>query len=250
MRKNWIINRVMPVMAAMAMLLPPLSALAQECPQHSTTGAAKASSPRTIEGSLIYHDGLRQWFELRLDQPQCGQSSVQLMTLENSGIAFETLRGCRVASTGPLYFSPTDYYSFDVYQTVERIEPVGACTRQPPFPDYSKLRPDKALRRYRVDMHFEYAPGDHQIMFHITSAGKELRPWQAYARLLLTGGLVLYGTCVEGFVVESVFGTPEAKPSHFDIPRTKEDRAAFNPESAAASGKRDLRLGYTCVRDR
>jgi hypothetical protein len=36
---------------------------------------------------------------------------------------------------------------------------------------------------------------------------------------------------------------------HFDEPRTPEDMAAFDPESAAAAGKTDLHLGYTCIRE-
>jgi hypothetical protein len=93
-------------------------------------------------------------------------------------------------------------------------------------------------------MYIKYVPGDHPITFRITSSGRDLNPWQAYASYLLTGGFVLYGHCGEGFVVDRVFGAPEAKPSHFD------DMAAFDPESAAASGKTDLYLSYTCVRDK
>jgi hypothetical protein len=65
---------------------------------------------------------------------------------------------------------------------------------------------------------------------------------------MLTGGFVLYGHCAEDFVLDKVFGTAQAKPSHFDEPRTPDDMAAFDPESAAASGKKNLHLGYTCVR--
>jgi hypothetical protein len=99
-------------------------------------------------------------------------------------------------------------------------------------------------------MHVNYEPGDHPIVFRVTSAGKELRPWQAYASYSLTGGFVLYGHCGDGFVVDGVFGTPEAHPGHFDDPRSAGDMAAFDPESASAAGKKDLQLGYTCVRER
>ena len=66
--------------------------------------------------------------------------------------------------------------------------------------------------------------------------------------LMLTGGFVLYGHCGEGFVVDDVSGTAEARPMHFDEPRNPADMAAYDPESAADAGKRDLHLGYTCVR--
>jgi hypothetical protein len=48
-------------------------------------------------------------------------------------------------------------------------------------------------------------------------------------------------------MVDKVFGTPEAHPSHFDR-EAPGDMAAFDPESASASGIEDLHLGYTCVR--
>ena len=64
----------------------------------------------------------------------------------------------------------------------------------------------------------------------------------------MTGGFVLYGHCGEGFVVDTVFGTPEARPSHFDEPRSETDMASFDPETAAAHDVWDLHLGYTCIR--
>lgn len=226
------------------------TALAQECPQTNLTGPTVASEVRMLVGRLIFHDGIRKWFELKLDQPQCGQTSIQLVRGERDWTPLEVLRGCRVRSKGALDFSGTGYYSLDTYQSVDQIEPVGACARQSPFPDYSKAKPNKSIRGYRVDMHVNYRPGDHPIIFRASSAGRTLRPWQAYASYSLTGGFVLYGHCGEGFVVNKVFGTPEAKPSHFDEPRTSDDMAMFDPESAVAAAKKDLHLGYTCVRNR
>ena len=208
------------------------------------------SEVRTLEGQLVFHDGIRKWFELRLDESQCGQASVQLVRGERAWTPMEVLRGCRVRSRGALDLSPTGYYSLNVYQDVQVIESVGKCERQSPFPDYSKAKPDKAIGAYRVDMRVNYELVDHPVVFRVTSAGKELRPWQAYARYILTGGFVLYGLCGDGFVVDKVFGTPEARPNHFDDPRSSGDMAMFDPESAAAAGKKDLQLGYTCVRNR
>ena len=206
------------------------------------------SEVRALEGQLVFHDGIRKWFELKLDEPQCGQASIQLVQGERAGTPVEVLRDCRVRSRGAIDFSPTGYYSLGMYQDVRVIELVGKCAQQSPFPVYSKAKPDKAIRAYRVDMHVNYEPGDHPVVFRVTSAGKELRPWQAYASYYLTGLFVLYGLCGDGFVVDKVFGTPEAHPGHFDDPRSSGDMAMFDPESAAAAGKKDLQLGYTCVR--
>ena len=231
-------------------------ALAQQCPQTNPTGPPIASEVRMLEGRLIFHDGIRQWFELKLDQPQCEQGSIELVrgarnwTAGHSWVPLEVLRGCRVTSIGAIDFSPTGYYSLRVYQAVEKIEAIGVCTRQLPLPEYSTAKPDQAILRYRVDMRVDYSPGDHPVVFHVSSSGKELQPWQAYSSYLLTGGFVLYGFCGEGFVVDKVFGTPQARPSHFSDPRTPADMAMFDPGSAAAAGKRDLHLGYTCVRKR
>jgi len=207
------------------------------------------SRVQSLNGRLIYHDGIRQWFELRLDGPKCEQHSLQLVQLSSNSKSLEILRGCRVKSTGKLGIAGTGYFSLGVYQDVRQIRPIGACTRQMPFPDYSKYKPDKRVGAYAVHMHVDYGSGDHPVTFQVRTDAGELRPWQAYASYWMTGGYVLYGQCGEGFDIDKVFGTPAARPSHFDNPRTPADMAAFDPESAAAAGKWHLNLGYTCIRD-
>ena len=232
------------LLACVLVVSAAVSASGQACPKWSKTEPSVPSEVRTLEGQLVFHDDIRGWFELKLDEPQCGQASIQLVQVERAGTPMEVFRGCRVRSRGAIDFSPTGYFSLDMYQDVKMIESVGHCERQSPFPDYTKAKPDKAIRAYRVEMHLSYEPGDHPIVFRVTSVGKELRPWQAYASYMLTGGFVLYGSCGDGFVVDKVFGTPEAQPGHL------EGMAVFFPETAAAAGKKDLQLGYTCVRSR
>lgn len=235
------------LLACAVVLLAAASASGQTCP--SNIGARAKSEVRTLEGQLVFHDGIRRWFELKLHQPQCGQASIQLVQAERSATPIEIFRGCRVRSRGAIDFASTGYFSLDMFQDLRAIEPIADCERQSPFPDYSNVKPDKAIRDYRVDMHVIYEPGDHPVVFRVTDGGKELWPWQAYASYMLTGGFVLYGLCGDGFVVDKVVGTPEAHPNHFDDPRSSRDMATFDPESAAAAGKKDLRLGYTCVRN-
>jgi hypothetical protein len=218
-----------------------------QCPEEKPSSTPVV---RTLEGRLIFHDAIRKWFELKLEQSQCGKASIELVQDEGKSISLQLFRGCRVRSRGAIASSPTGYYSLDIYQDVEHIEPVGACVRQSPLAEFSGAKPDKTIHEYRVEMHVNYEPGDHPILFTVSSAGRDLRPWQAYASYTLTGGFVLYGQCGKGFVVDKVFGTPQANPSHFDEPRTSGDMAMFDPESAAAAGKKDLHLGFTCVRKR
>jgi len=224
---------------------PPAHGL--QCPKENSNGPSQPSEARTLEGQLIYHDGIRKWFELKFDRPERGQQSIELVQ-GNGAFApgypasLETLRRCRVRTKGVLDIPGTGYYSLDLYQAVEEIEPVGECTKQPPFRDYSKVRPDKSVRRYRVEMTIDYGKADDPIFFRVTSGGKELNPWQAYASYFLTGGFVLYGYCAKRFAVERVFGTPEARPEHFAEKGDPSDAAAFDPESAAAAGKMMMRL--------
>lgn len=239
--------------ASLFFLCANLPARGQQCPKENPSGPSHPSEARALEGQLIYHDGIRQWFELRLDQPECGQRSVELVQGDGAWApgnpaSLETLRGCRVRTKGNLDLPSTGYYTLDLYQAVEEIEPVGDCTKQPRFPDYSKAKPEKSIRSYRVEMTIDYVQSDHPIFFRVTSAGKELKPWQAYASYFLTGGFVLYGYCAKHFAVDRVFGDSEASPGHFEGRGEPGDAAMFDPEGAASAGRKVMHLGYTCVR--
>lgn len=225
------------------------SVFGQQCPQSDGRGVDRPSQVRTLEGQLVFHNGIRKWFELKMDKPQCGQTSIQLIAGDRRNrTAIQVLRGCQIKSQGAVDFSPTGYYSLSLYQDVQMIGANSRCERQPPLPDYSKLKPNKSVDAYRVEMLVDYRPGDHPIVFHVTSGGKQLQPSQAYASYDLTGGLVLYGRCGAGFFVDNVFGTPQANPAHFTESRDASDMAMFDPESAAAAGVTVLHLGYTCLR--
>ena len=236
------------ILALLYLAFGSTSASAHQCPRSDPTGADTPSRFQILSGRLIYHDGIRQWFELNLDQKKCGASSIQITVPEHQWTTLQTLRGCRVKTSGEIDFSLTGYFSLDLYQYASRVTPLGGCARQQPFADYSKVRPNKLVLTYTVEMLVDYRRGDHPIVFHVRTGKRELRPWQAYASYMLTGGYVLYGLCGHGFVVDRVYGTPSANPSHFDDPRTPADMAAFDPETAATAGNTNLRLGYTCIR--
>jgi hypothetical protein len=225
-------------------------ASAQHCPHAVSPGAETSSAARALQGQLTHHAGIRDWYELKLDRAVCGQRLIQVTVSDDRWERLERLRGCRVQSWGKIDFSPTGYYSLDLFQNVTRLRPVGACVQQPLFPDYSKVRPDRHVRSYRVAMHVDYRPGDHPVMFTVRGGRRALHPWQAYASYMLTGGFVLYGLCGEGFVVDQIYGPRAARPAHFTASRDSGDMAMFDPETAARSGKTDLHLGYSCIRAR
>jgi hypothetical protein len=202
-------------------------------------GGGTETEVRTLQGRLIFHDEIQEWFELKLDQAQCGEASIELFEQDSNSLAI--LRGCRVQSHGALIFSARG----NIRQIVERIESIGMCVHKAPFPDFSNVKPDSAMREYRVEMHVN---GSHPIHFHVSQAGKALRPWQAYASYLLTGGYLLYGLCADGFMVDKVFGTPQANPVHSPGTQVPGDMPGFDLEGAARLGKKDLDVGFTCVR--
>ena len=68
------------------------------------------------------------------------------------------------------------------------------------------------------------------------------------AEVVAGGGFLLYGACADGFVVDRVFGTPEANPKHFEEARGPTDMAMFDLERAAELGKKDPDLGFNCAR--
>lgn len=226
------------------------SASTHLCPVPSSTGPSAPSESRTLNGKLVYHDGIRQWFELKMVRPQCGTNSIEIVGPDYIWKTIEPLRGCSVRAVGKINFSETGYYSRDLYDWITSLKPVGTCQRKPPIARAIGARPDPSVRQYRVRMYIDYRPGDNPIIFNIRSGRKALHPWQAYASYMLTGGFVLYGHCGKNFVVDTVSGTPAARPAHFAEPRTSDDMAEFDPESAAQAGTKQLALSYTCVRQR
>lgn len=223
------------------------TAAAQSCPKDDPDGP-RDSAPQMLEGRLLYHNGIRQWFELKLDAPVCGQSSIQLTSMQDKYVSLQILRGCRVRAFGPLGIPITGYYSREIYQDVRTVNAVGHCDLQQRFPSSDQLTPADSVTRYTVQMHVHYGEEDAPVQFHITSGNRELTPWQAYASYMLTGGFVLYGQCAKGFAVSRVWGTPEASPSHLSEPGDPSDSATYDPETAAAKGKHDLLLYYSCER--
>lgn len=220
---------------AIALAFFAVLSLSAQCPS-----VGRDTEVRSLRGRLVFHDALESWFELKLDQPQCGEASFELFHQDSNSLA--VLRGCRIKSLGAVIVSARG----NIRQIVEQVEAVGRCVHKRPFPNYSSVKPGSEIREYRVEMHLD---GDHPIHFRISRAGQSLRPWQAYASYFVAGGgFLLYGACADGFVVDRVRGTPEANPKHFEEARGPSDMAMLDLERAAEQGKKDQHLEFTCAR--
>jgi hypothetical protein len=221
-------------LVAIALAISATPSLFGQCPLDSTETVSRA-----LQGRLIFHDGIEPWFELRLEPRQCGEASIELFEQDSNSLA--VFRGCRIKSHGEVFSSTRG----KIRQIPEQIEPIGRCVRKAPFPDFSNIKPDSAIREYRVEMHVN---GRRPIRFRVSQGGKALQPWQAYASYLLTGGDLLYGICADDFIVDKVFGTPQANPAHSPEARVPGDMARFDLDGAARLGKLELDVGFTCVR--
>ncbi len=239
-----------PALFALALCLIAVHpAPAQSCPKENPNGPSIESSPQTLTGKVVYHNGIRQWFGLQLDTPVCGEDKeIQLLqgggafeVDEGNAYAIEVFRGCRVTVQGPLGIPGTGYYSAALYQNADKIEPEPDCVLQPHLPDYSKAKPSPSVRSYRVSMRIDYL-GD-RITITARSGDRILTPWQAYASYMLTGGYVFYANCADGFALTHFTGTPETKPWLDD------NKIDMDPETAAEKHITHLRLDYTCRRE-
>lgn len=224
-------------------------AIAQQCPKADPSGPLLPSLSQTLEGQLVFHNNLRGWFELRTESAVCGSNAVEVFpdpAKESQWAAMrrriEQHRGCRVRTTGILGIPGTGYYSSDLYQVITAIEPVGPCILKAALPNFSKSRPKPGLNRYTVTLTFDYGT-DTPLVGYVTSDGKRLGPWQAYAKYELTGGFVLYTYCAKGFGITTFSGASAAKPALYD------GYLALDPETAvAARHVTHLSITYSCVK--
>ncbi|UPG96506.1 hypothetical protein [Luteibacter aegosomatissinici] len=237
------------VTAQAVFALPAYAGHARACPVWRDAGEGSESAPRWIEGRMIVHDSIRGSIELPQKAPVCGEASIRLVVFGAGGPDVDSYAGCRVRTFGSLQYSSIGNIEMDMYQDVRKVEAIGACKRTPPAPDYSHVEPRSDVHDYEVSMDVDYTEGDHPVVFHASVRGQALEPVQVYASYDFTSDYVLYGHCGKGFVIDKVSGTPEARPMHFDTPRTRLDMAAYDPETAAAAGKWQLHLMYSCTRD-
>lgn len=237
------------VFVAVLCLISIRSVGAQSCPKENPNGPSKESQSRTLTGKVVYHYEIRQWFGLQLDTSVCGETEIQLLqgggafeVDESNAHQIEIYRGCRVTVHGSLGIPGTGYYSANLYQNVEKIDSEKGCVLKSFLPDYSKAKPNRTIRNYRVSMRFDYSARGGHININARSGDRNLSPWQAYADYWLTGGYALYAHCATGFDIGSFKGTPEAKPWLID------NEIAMDPESAAEEHIRWITLDYTCRR--
>jgi hypothetical protein len=196
-----------------------ISASCQSCPS-GNENFGFAHDVSTLHGTLIYHDELRQWLGVKLDQPACGESEIQLVIMDHDAQRHaKTLRGCGVTVTGKLYLSPTGYYSANLAIEDNRPQPDRACQPFPLESDTSLAHVPPYVSSYHVSVTVDYRGKGHVDVAVWRGKNKQqlLRPWQAYADYDMVGDATfLWLSCARGFRLLNVSQTPPTTNGIFE----------------------------------
>lgn len=237
------LSSVTKAVALSFLLLSASAVLAQACPTEDSRGPHDATVPSMLHGTLIYHDELRIWLGLKLDQPACGETEIQLIfdTSEAYRKA-DSLRNCGVTATGKLFLAYTAYYSARMAIGDPRLVPDDSCHPLPIEPDLSKAPVSPNLQTYYVSITIDTRGKGHTAarVSADPDAQTSLTPWQAYAHYWLNGAadLAWFG-CREGFSPGDVVHRPQ---SSGDIQRLNSDRGlGLNDDSVN-------KIDFTCRR--
>lgn len=173
---------------------------AQVCP----TENGDATTPSTLHGKIVYHDGLRGWIGFKLDKPECDQNEIELVFLQGDGLLHwrqaKTLSGCRATVKGALRETVSGYYSAPIYIGDPTINVDPGCTPKPLEPDLSKVKVPSSVNFYSAKVTIDYRGAGHADVVAYDSQGHHLSPWQAYVSYSFNAPMdLIWFQCAEGF---------------------------------------------------
>ena len=132
----------------LTLILSSKTVCAQVCPSEDGSGPGV---PSTLHGKLIYHEDLRTWHALKLDQKVCNWESIQVISTKLNWNYVHRFRGCAVTITGNLFTPMTGYYSLGLAMDVDKIQPDDNCKLLPVQADLSKGPVPEACEKLRRD---------------------------------------------------------------------------------------------------
>lgn len=192
------------------LLLVALDAAAgQSCPAENGPNAGDAPEPSTLHGKLVFHNDLRGWLGLKLDNPACGDSEIQLAFNEANERRAMSLRGCKVTAAGKIFETATGYWSARLAITDAHLLADQSCKPHPLLPDYSKATP-RELKSYYAEITVDYKHQPVQVaVWADRTKQKKVAPSHAYIHASFSGAPdVLWIRCAEGFVASSATQNP------------------------------------------
>lgn len=171
---------------------------AQSCPAGDNIAAPESS---LLRGTLRYHDVTRPWLGLAMQQPACGAQEIELVFSGDGWRAAKRMRGCGVTVEGRILESPTTYYATDLNLMDAAITPDPGCRLLPADPDYEALRIPEGVGSYRLTVFIDVRANKPLRGGVVGTGGTtgSLRPWRAYATLMLNGEEDLTVGCRDGY---------------------------------------------------
>ena len=230
-----------------------IAASAQSCPvrrqpKHIDSGFDNGLDPsmrRSISGTIVYHENLRNWFSLRPDTEICGQSEFELWTpdapsrfLEMKKLV-ERSRDCKATVSGRLVFGDRKEYASDIILKMDQVVPIPGCSLKPELLDNSKLKPKDSVSQYEVTMTVSLE-GEGSVHVTVRNQNQLQQPWQAYMTYKVDGGHIFSATCGYGFVLGDVSSKPAGALKLADQPVW--DVSPFS------GGVSPITMTYTCTR--
>jgi hypothetical protein len=219
----------------LALLGAPLTA--QSCPKENPPDKLPPSS--TLNGTIHVYHQLRTWIGIDLSTPACGEKTIQLTFLrKNQYSKAESLDGCTARVTGPVDFSPTGYYSANLFIQDPAIAPAPNCHPKSISSTPSVVVPP-GLRSYKVEITVDI-PNNLPMSGHAwRTDGREtdLTPWDKYADITLTGGYVIWADCRKDFTAKAASSSTHDEASLYD------GRAGLDPSEDHTS-----KFLVSCVR--
>jgi hypothetical protein len=132
----------------------------QTCPADGKQGIS--DKPSVLQGTLLLHEEIREWIGLKLDQPACGLTEVQLVfSKPEAWREAKSLRGCKVTATGQLFESPTGYYSADVAISNGALKPDASCKPSPIEEDPGTAPISPNVKTYHASIIVDYRGKGH-----------------------------------------------------------------------------------------
>jgi hypothetical protein len=207
----------MKVLGVLALFLLPIAVTGQSCPQGD---AGEAVQPSTLRGTIAYHNDLRGWIGLKLQEPACGQHELQLVFFDGDQFRLvKALSGCKVTATGKIYEGLTGYYSAHFAIQNPEIKPDSLCRSSAVEPDLYAQPIAPGVNAWRATITVDYR-GKGQINVNVQTLDKSprtLTPWQPYVHYMLTGGAdVIWFSCRAGFRMSDIVVSPASEISSLD----------------------------------
>jgi hypothetical protein len=196
-------------------LLAVAAAAGQSCPKDKGSGKAEALRASSLHGRLVFHDELRRWLGIKLEQPVCGQAEIELVfSTTDLWRKAKALNGCTITATGKLYYGLTGYYSTEMAIMDPTLRPDPSCKPHAVETDPATVKVPASIKAFHASVTVDYRGKGH---VHVEAwEGDDrrkalLEPSQAYVSYSLAGATdAIRFSCRDGFGIKDFTQKPKS----------------------------------------